>query len=328
MRDSISLFNNDIDDFSQFLDALRHHTSFKNVEIIRTLHMYNNRFLSEQMKLLADALKQNTSVTDFHFCDNPLGVQGAQYFAETFEKNTTLQSVSFYDNQIGNLGAVFLAKAVNHHINTLYLSKNGIDNMDALARMLLTNTTLTKLSLIQNKIKDQGAQSLAQGLQNNTTLKILNLGHNEIKDQGALALARALRKNTMLKELVLCVNQIGDRGGKAFQKVTHLSILNLSSNQIRNVDGWKMPFQVFDLFNNPIWDVEKLVQSLCKNFILENFHVEKDDHRITEYCERNRRVNLQRIKLQIFYYYMLMEQLNVPSVGFLKQVFHSVFLQM
>ncbi|KAG0293597.1 hypothetical protein BGZ98_002110, partial [Dissophora globulifera] len=57
-----------------------------------------------------------------------------------------------------------------------------------LAEALKTNSTLTKLDLWDNSIRDNGAQALSEALKINSTLTTLNLRNNSIGDNGAQAL--------------------------------------------------------------------------------------------------------------------------------------------
>ena len=301
MKNSRTFFEH-IDDFSELLRSLQN---------IQTLSLYNNGLDMENIKALADALKQNTSITRFHLCENMIGIQGAQFFAETLANNTTFQIFSLYVNQIGDQGAEILAKsfamAVNHHVTELSLCKNEILNLKVFSRLLCTNTTLTRLSLLRNQFGDQGALFLAHGLKNNATLKILNIDHNEIGDQGAEALGQSLQKNTKLKKLSFSFNRIGDRGLHAFRKVKNLDTLNLMSNQIQNFNAWNIPFQYLLLDKNPIaWQVSKMSRMLCNNFVLETLpwqEFPKSDERanIIFYCDRNRKGNIRKIKFYIFF---------------------------
>ena len=88
-----------------------------------------------------------------------------------------------------------------------------------MAKLLKTNTTLTRLDLWDNKIGDAGAQALAETLKTNTTLTRLDLGGNKIGDAGAQALAEFLKTNTTLTTLYLGYNAIGATGEAAKREI-------------------------------------------------------------------------------------------------------------
>jgi Ran GTPase-activating protein (RanGAP) involved in mRNA processing and transport len=80
---------------------------------------------------------------------------------------------------------------------------NALSNDGAfgVAKMLTTNTKITKVNLAQNKISDRGAIALAKMLERNTQLQSLNLSDNQIGDEGAKAIAGALMYNTNMRDL-------------------------------------------------------------------------------------------------------------------------------
>ena len=81
--------------------------------------------------------------------------------------------------------------------------------LDEIAYILRTNTTLTSLDLSENSISDEGAAIMANCMRVNATLTCLNLASNLIGDEGATALAECLRVNTSLTS-VAPPSDIGD----------------------------------------------------------------------------------------------------------------------
>ena len=103
-----------------------------------------------------------------------------------------------------------------------------------LAEALKKNTTLTSISLFENKIGDVGAASLAAALEKNSTLTSLDLYDNEIGDVGAVSLTAALEKNYALEVLYCdCSHEMRDQ-------VNQLLARNIARyEQWRNsVMGW------------------------------------------------------------------------------------------
>ena len=207
--------------------------------IITYLKINNCRFSDEEAKLLANALKNNTTLLEFYIDRNQIGAEGAKALANALGKNTTLLDFSLGNNQIGDEGAKALAIALEKNTTLmrleLYNNNIGIDGTTALASALEKNETLYIIYLCDNNIGDDGAIALASALKK-TTISSINISNIKIGDKGAKALATALEKNTTLLNLNLKNNQIGDEGAKALatalEKNRSLETLYLYENNI------------------------------------------------------------------------------------------------
>ncbi|XP_004346727.1 hypothetical protein CAOG_05042 [Capsaspora owczarzaki ATCC 30864] len=151
-------------------------------------------FLDQQIgdaeaQAISEALKVNTTLTQFGMGTNQIGDAGATAIAEALKVNGKLYWVELEDNQIGDAGA------------------------QAIAEALRVNTTLKYLILYANRIGDAGAQAIAEALKVNKTLTSLRLSKNQIGDAGAQAIAEALKVNTNLN-----CNCIGKAGAQALNK--------------------------------------------------------------------------------------------------------------
>jgi len=108
----------------------------------------------------------------------------------------------------------------NRTLTHLNLRNDGVCNhgAEAIGVVLQLNRTLTHLYSNSGWIQEQGAKALAEAISSNFTLTHLSLPDNWINDLGAEAFARALRFNCTLKFLDLSVNCIGNRGVVALAK--------------------------------------------------------------------------------------------------------------
>ena len=140
---------------------------------------------------IAEALKENTAVTELIMYNTDIGLKGATALAEMLKVNTGVRNLNLDNNKIGNKGLIAISKA------------------------LTTNTRLTNLDLVNNNIKKKGFIALALNL-SEINLEYLNLDSNKAKNEGAAAIAAVLKDNTALKTLDMSGNDIGDEGALAF----------------------------------------------------------------------------------------------------------------
>ena len=104
---------------------------------------YNSRLGDEGAVEIANALKQNASLTELGLRDTGTGDKCAASLAKALKVNSTLESLALGNNLVGDEGAKELAGA------------------------LRTNLTLRKITLDHNCISNVGARELAAGLQAN-----------------------------------------------------------------------------------------------------------------------------------------------------------------
>jgi hypothetical protein len=125
----------------------------------------------------------------------------------------TLARCNLEDEVVAEI-AQYLANGAWSSLRTVGLDGNqmlGDRAAEALAQALLTNTTLTELSLWGTGVGDAGAKSFASALRRNATLKNLWLGECEgITDEGAVSLQAALHENSSLDQLALVMTSASD----------------------------------------------------------------------------------------------------------------------
>ncbi|XP_011270818.1 hypothetical protein CAOG_09085 [Capsaspora owczarzaki ATCC 30864] len=148
-----------------------------------------------------------------------IGVAEAQAIAEALKENTTLTWLELQLNRIDLAGARAIAEAlkVNTTVTRLYLNSSltGDAGVQAIAEALRVNKTLSCLNLDFNQIGDGGAWAIAEALKVNTALTALLLEFNQIGDAGACAIAAALKANKTVTLLDLTSNCIGNLGSQA-----------------------------------------------------------------------------------------------------------------
>lgn len=149
---------------------------------IKTLDLRHSKFDGNDIKVLAETLKQNKSLTHLELQGNPLGSEGVKTIVDSLMKNRTLLYLGlagilplYSYNQLGETIAELLKS--NHTLQTLILDRNELYNTETtqLSEGLKHNCGLTELSLSDNHISQEGIISLFQSLGENRSLSKLNV---------------------------------------------------------------------------------------------------------------------------------------------------------
>ncbi|KAL9971024.1 hypothetical protein ACROYT_G023501 [Oculina patagonica] len=222
------------DDVELLAEALKWNTT------LTTLELPQSYIGNKGSASLAEALKVNTNLTRLCLFDSKIGDHGATSLSEGLKLNTSLTWLDLTRTGIDDQGTAALAEALkgNNHLRQLDLCENRIGDLGAtgLSEALKLNTSLTDLDLSRNYIGNQGATGLSEALKLNTSLTDFDLSRNYIGNQGAIGLAEALKRNTTLKSLHLCENEVGDHGAaglaEALNVNTSLTWLDLSDNHV------------------------------------------------------------------------------------------------
>ena len=198
---------------------------------VKSLNLWNNNLLDEGAKALAEMLggngaessgTVNTTLEHVDLSDCDIGPVGAQHLAQALCVNTSVKTLKLSDNPLGDEGAKTLAEmlggngaessgTVNTTLEHVDLSMCSIGPVGAqhLAQALCVNTSVKKLNLRRNPLRDEGAKELAEMLGGNgadsgtvnTTLEHVDLRWCSIGPVGAQHLAQALCLNTSVKTL-------------------------------------------------------------------------------------------------------------------------------
>jgi len=123
----------------------------------------------------------------------------------------------------------------------------GPDGALSLAFCLSRNTTLRRLILRQNLVRDAGCVALARTLAaTNSTLTELNLAANGATEASALALGQMIAANTTLCRLDVSVNKFGEVQYSYYSRTrSHPEMVSDMSRVTSNFDPSKIPFVRF-----------------------------------------------------------------------------------
>ena len=192
--------------------------------VIHSINLCDNRLTDVTLMPLALKLSSFKSLTYLDLSFNKMD-DSSETIIEYLQSNECtlisliLNGADVDDDEAGNLMVAF---ASNKSVTTLGLAHNKIGTNEilntvkpdvttggeAIAEMLMVNTTLTKLDLSWNAIRLESATTLGQAFESNMTLKSLNLAYNAMGDMGTQVLGRALRKNKGLEEIDLTSNSV------------------------------------------------------------------------------------------------------------------------
>ena len=149
----------------------------------RKLFFRENQLSPVGTQILADAVRQNTTLEQLYISNYNLGTEGVRILAEALSagNNKTIKQLCLGSNKIHDGGAIHLATMLegNRTITHLYLSANDVSDQGfqrLMEVLCTTNKTLQSLSLEWNQFgNDESLQSAMAMLTNNKTLLELNL---------------------------------------------------------------------------------------------------------------------------------------------------------
>lgn len=163
------------------------------------LNLSENMLFSEDLFILAQFLKQNTSISHINLSRNFIGLKAGQ------------------EREFKSLGLEHLAIALSQtsRILELDLSYNeiGAQNFNLLQRIFKVNTKLELLNLANIGIDGVETKNLCEGLLLNQKLKYLYLRNNSLMDVGSEAISKLILVNQSMIELDLYNCKINENGG-------------------------------------------------------------------------------------------------------------------
>jgi Leucine-rich repeat (LRR) protein len=199
-------------ELAELAPALYHNTS------IKVLNMSDNDLNDmESTQLLRDILRNNKTMTALDLHWNRFGeTTGAvACIADGLGSNSTLLKIDLSNCVLGDVGVSILAHTLgsrNTTLQKLALAENIITStgLGVLLETMEQSSHITDLELEDNHIKNEGPSLLARSLGNNAlpNLTRLSLSNCRIGDDGIIALVSALEQNTSLLHLDLCNNHV------------------------------------------------------------------------------------------------------------------------
>lgn len=181
------------------------------------------------------------TLTEFHSDGKKaaMGDDGAAALAVCLSTNYFLKKLDLSHSRIGPVGMKAIARSLlsNTSIDTIILDGNKIGKKGAVALspvLKKPNSLITELSLFGCGIGAGGAKAVVSSLTCNKTIRKLNLGDNDIGNDGVSTFAENFGGDVSLKELDLSYNNIDKWGVFAISFWLHENVsvqfLRLSGN--------------------------------------------------------------------------------------------------
>ena len=175
--------------------------SIKDIDLFSLDFQLNVDLQPQDVVDLAAALKAPGCVVNtLGLHSKYLGVDGAKALAEAIKDNKTITKIDISCNDIKDEGSIAIAQALqtNKTITEIKLSNNniGVRGAEAIADALKINKIIKVLYLTNNNIQDAGAKAFAETLRNNKTLVLLCLTQNNIGNNGVKSLAHTIRNTS------------------------------------------------------------------------------------------------------------------------------------
>lgn len=80
--------------------ALAFSKVLKNAEILREFSLSNSFIDDMTLKMIADAISENSSLKKFHFYSNKLGNEGFSFLMEAIKRNPMIKNINLSDNML------------------------------------------------------------------------------------------------------------------------------------------------------------------------------------------------------------------------------------
>ncbi|CAH8477517.1 unnamed protein product [Schistosoma turkestanicum] len=226
-------------EFKLIAEALRHNTTVTWLDL-----SYNVLELSS-LSFLSKVIKENTFIQTLLLSECKLRKDGLMQLYNGLIRNATIKTLDLSGCDLGDSSCSMLAEilTMNRVLKNLNLARNqiGSDGAELLGDAISSNDTLLKIDFSWNSITNKGALDIAIGLKENIRIKICYLSWNGFCGISGLEIAQIIKENTTLEELYLKYNRITDKEIETIGQA--ICIVN---------DSGETKLRVLDVSSNPI----------------------------------------------------------------------------
>ena len=204
---------------------------------LETLYL-NENFLGTGVKVIANALKQISSLKTLNLNSNQIPESVAENLAAALLNNKSLQVVALSENNLTAKGVERISQALStlsglqtYNINNNYSTEEA---SDAISSVILNNPSLTYVYISGNNLQT-GVVKIGNAL-NSTLIKELNLRHSNISEKDASSLALAVSNQFYLEVFSFEGNNLGINGiitvVKSLSTISKLTLINLDNTSL------------------------------------------------------------------------------------------------
>ena len=180
---------------------------------LRTLDLHRCG-LREDAGMVLEAVRDTNSIKKLVLSGNYLGSEMDSKIAEMISKNESIEEIHLSGNPLSSCVQLFEALKENKRIKVFDISNASLSmdekNIPALSQVIVHNTSLTRLSLADNKAGKQ-IVDIYRALSHNSTLKEVDVSKNLVEGEGREALVEMIAQNNSLKTVIANYTGISKR---------------------------------------------------------------------------------------------------------------------
>ncbi|XP_051127877.1 RAN GTPase-activating protein 2 [Andrographis paniculata] len=206
---------------------------------LRVLHFHNNMTGDEGAVAISKILDRCPSLEDFRCSSTRVGSEGGTALSEALAKCTNLKKLDLRDNIFGVEAGLKLSEAISklECLEEIYLSYLNLEDDGAIAiadALKDSAPSLEVLDMAGNDITVEAAPALAACIGKKTSLVKLNLSENDLKDDGAIQIVKMFGDgHSKLKDVDLSQNSLR----RAAARLVARAVVGLPGFGFLNVDG-------------------------------------------------------------------------------------------
>lgn len=207
---------------------------------LKILHFHNNMTGDQGAIAISEILKLSPELEDFRCSSTRVDSEGGIALAEALSTCTKLKKLDLRDNMFGVEAGLALSKSLEQFlgITEVYLSYLNLEDEGAVAIITALKESAPSLVVLEiagNDITVKAAPAIAACIAVKKDLTKLSLAENELKDDGAVLIGKALEEgHTQLKELDLSNNMIRRVGARC---LAHAVVSNKPNFVLLNING-------------------------------------------------------------------------------------------
>ena len=204
---------------------------------LETLYL-NENFLGTGVKVIANSLKQISSLKTLNLNSNQIPESATEDLAGALLNNKSLQVVALSDNNLTTKAIETISQALSKlselqsfNINNNYCSEEA---SDAVSSVILNNTNLQYFYMSRSNLQT-GVMKIGKSL-NSALIKELNLKHSNISEKAASSLALAMSNQFYLEEFAFQDTNLSINGiitvVKSLSTLSKLKLINLDNTSL------------------------------------------------------------------------------------------------